>query len=320
MIKILKATEKNIKKAADIIKKGGIVAFPTETVYGLGANVFDENAVLKIFETKKRPHFDPLIVHISKTEQLKLLAEKIPSKLIKITETFWPGPLTLIFKKNKKVPDTVTAGLPTVAVRIPSNKIALKLIEYSATPICAPSANKFTKTSPTTPQHIIKQFNYGIDLILDGGKTEFGIESTIIKYENNKFYLLRPGAIEIEKIEEVIKTKILKPNFKKIEASGQFKKHYSPEHRVVIVRDESKIRDNLTSAYIAFNKKPQKKYKIVKILSPSSNLKEAAHNLFTFFHELDSKKIKKIYVELLPETGLGIAINDRIRKASGKEE
>ncbi|MEW6013158.1 MAG: L-threonylcarbamoyladenylate synthase [Elusimicrobiota bacterium] len=316
-MRILKPTEKNIKLCAKAIKKGEVVAFPTETVYGLGADVFNKESVAKIFEIKKRPKFDPLIVHISDRSQLKILVKKIPSKIKILIDKFWPGPLTLVMEKKKNVPDIVTSALNTVAVRMPNNEIALKLIKYSKTPIAAPSANKFTRISPTTAFHITRQFENEIPFILDGGKTDFGVESTIIKYEKKRFYLLRKGAISKEEIEKAIKDKVIDKKSKKIDAPGQFKKHYAPLAKVIIIKDDSNIKEDLKAGYIAFCKKPKKKFKMVKVLSFKKDLKEAASNLFDFFHQFEEKGIKKIYVEKISEKGLGAAIMDRIKKAAG---
>lgn len=192
-----------IKKAAAIIKNGGVVAFPTETVYGLGAATFNPHAVARIFEIKERPGFDPLIVHISKMEDLDLLCDKVDEGLTRLAERFWPGPLTIVIPKKDTVPDILTAGLSTVAVRMPDHPVAIKLIELSGTPIAAPSANKFGMLSPTEPQHVRNKLK-GIDYILEGGKTTIGLESTVIELTPEGFKLLRPGAISITEIEGII--------------------------------------------------------------------------------------------------------------------
>jgi len=316
---ILKATDKNIEKAARIIKNGGIVVFPTETVYGLGADVFNKKAIAKIFEIKERPHFDPLIVHIADKKQLKILSYKIPKKVEKLSEIFWPGPLTIVINKRKSVHDIVTAGLKTVAIRMPANKIALKLIKKAGVPIAAPSANKFTRISPTKAIHVYKQLGNLPDIILDGGKTKIGIESTILKYENGKFYLLRLGGLPIEEIEKKAKIKIYKQKNNNIESPGQFKKHYAPQKETIIVKENQPIKSDLKAAYIGFRKLPLQKFAIEKILSKNGDLKEASANLFDYLHIAEnSKKVKKIYIEMAPEIGLGKAINDRIKRAANK--
>ncbi len=314
---ILKASPKSILKAAKILKSGGVVAFPTETVYGLGANAFNSEAVAKIFEIKERPNFDPLIVHVSKKNQLSLIAESIPKKVKKLIDKFWPGPLTIILKKKKKLPDIVTGGLDTVAVRMPSSKIALELIKKSGCPIAAPSANKFSRVSPVRASHVVNQLGRGPDLIIDGGKTIHGVESTIIAFEKGVFYLLRPGAIGLEEIEEKTGFKVKVKKTGKLQAPGQLKKHYAPKANLSIINGGEKIDAN--SAYIAFKKRPYCKCKVVKILSPKGDLKEAAANLFDFFHFIERSKIKKIYIEKVPHIGLGLAINDRIMRAATKK-
>ena len=317
MIEVLKPTDKNIKKAAQSIKNGGIVAFPTETVYGLGASIYNKNAILKIFELKERPRFDPLIVHISSFIELEKIVKKVPKRIYKLIEKFWPGPLTVVLKKRKIISDIITSGLDSVAVRMPKNDIALKLIKCS-TPIAAPSANKFTRVSPTKVEHIVKQFINGIDYVIDGGKTDLGIESTIIKYDDGSFYLLRKGSLPIEEIEDIISEKLKIP-FTKINSPGVFKKHYSPLSRVIIVSNPCNIKDDLYGAYIAFSKKPKgKKFKIVKVLSKKGDMYEAASNLFDYFHQLEDMGVKRIYIEKVEEKGLGAAIMDRIKRASGK--
>lgn len=316
---LLKPTEENIKLAAKAIRNGGIVAFPTETVYGLGADALNPLSVSKIFEVKERPEFDPLIVHIYNFNQLELIAKSIPKKLSILIENLWPGPLTIVVEKTSIVPEIVTSGLRTVAIRMPENQIALKLIKYSNTPIAAPSANKFTRVSPTRVEHILKQFkDEEINYIIDGGKTNFGIESTIVKYIDNKFYILRKGSISKEEIEDIIKEKVLYYKQEDIEAPGNFKKHYAPKAKLKIVDENMKIKDDPEAGYIAFCKPPISKFKVVKILSPTKNLREAAANLFEYFHQMEDMKIKKIYVEKIEEKGIGEAIMDRIRKASGK--
>ncbi|MCX7905581.1 MAG: L-threonylcarbamoyladenylate synthase, partial [Elusimicrobiales bacterium] len=223
---IIKATKSNIEKCAKLIKKGELVAFPTETVYGLGGCVFNEKAIKKIFKLKQRPYNDPLIVHISSYKQLKEIAY-VDKKILSFLKKIWPSPLTIILPKKNVIPDIVTSKLNTVAVRYPQNKIALSLIKLSKTPIAAPSANKFSRLSPTTPQHVFKYFP--TIPILDGGKTVHGIESTVIKIENDILYILRYGAVTVEKLKKIWKGKIKKYNNKNKKLSpGMLKKHYSP--------------------------------------------------------------------------------------------
>jgi L-threonylcarbamoyladenylate synthase len=313
---VLKPTIKNIKLCSNIINHGDVVAFPTETVYGLGADVFNENAVIKIFEIKKRPRFDPLIVHISDISDIDKIAHKPPERIKKLFKKFWPGPLTVILKKKNSVPDVVTAGLDTVAVRMPSNSIAFQLIKTSKTPIAAPSANRFTRLSPTRAEHVLKQLGSNI-FVLDGGKTVYGVESTIIKYERGNIYLLRPGALSPEKIEKEFGKKLLMPVAGKIESPGQFKKHYSPAKKLIIVRDEDEIKISEDAGYISFKDRPLKKYRFSAVLSEKGDLYEAASNLFDILNKAEDASIKKIYVQRVPLNGIGFAIMDRLKRAEG---
>lgn len=319
-----KRLESEINIAAKIIKNGGIVAFPTETVYGLGADAFNVNAIKKIYEVKERPFSDPLIVHICKREQIEDLCERINNKIIKLIDKFWPGPLTIVVKKNPLLPDIVTAGKDTVAIRMPENKIALEFIKQCGTPIAAPSANKFGRLSPTTAQHVKKQLGKSVDFIIDGGRCLVGLESTIVDMSSKKISILRSGVITAEDIEKVIgeKVNIAKTHRDKI-FPGSFTRHYSPKAQVVFFeKNKLKNFDIRTSGFIFFNTPgsfssiiPKDK---IKILSPKKNLKEAASNLYFFLHELDEKGVEKIFVEKIKKIGIGIAIMDRVEKASGK--
>jgi L-threonylcarbamoyladenylate synthase len=319
-IKILKSNEQSIKKAAEIIKKGGLVIFPTETVYGLGADAFNEKAVAKIFEVKKRPKFDPIIVHIADINSLKLLATNIPPVALKLIEKFWPGPLTIVIPKRKGVPDIVTAGLPTVAVRMPSHPVALKLIKNSQTPIAAPSANIFGKLSPTEPSHIIKEFKNSVDLIIDNGKTPIGVESTVISFLD-KPVILRPGGVTIEEIEKVIGKVEIKNTSENPISPGQFKTHYAPNKKLKIINSLSDLKNikKENAGFLAFKKRKNiKGFKKIEFLSKNGNLNEAACNLFSALHKLQNSDVDIIYVETVPQKGLGLAIMDRLKKAETK--
>lgn len=316
-MQILKATSSAVKKGAEIIKKGGLVAFPTETVYGLGASVFNSYSIAKIFEVKNRPYFDPLIVHISDFSQLNLLVLKVNPKAKKLMKKFWPGPLTIILPKSKIVPDIVTAGLKTVAIRMPSHPVAQALIQASEVPIAAPSANPFGYLSPTTAQHVKNQLAGKIELILDGGKCNLGIESTVIYVKNNEASVLRYGAIPLEDIEKVIGkvTKLGKRTVKL--APGLLPKHYSPRTPLKILTKQSIIHKGQKIGLLAF-RTPQNTmgYKAVEVLSRNGNLIQAAANLFDCLHRLDSLGLDFIYAEKIKAVGLGRAIMDRLRKAS----
>jgi len=314
----VKATPETIARAAGIIKAGGIVSFPTETVYGLGADALNPSAVAGIFEAKKRPFFDPLIVHIADISTLDKLCLNIDRRAEKLTGKFWPGPLTLVLEKKDIVPDLVTSGLNTVAVRIPSHPVALALIKASGTPIAAPSANRFGCLSPTTARHVESQLNNDIDMILDGGPCSVGIESTIIKIDSSGLYLLRSGGIALEEIEDCAGEKVLIKNAGDIpEAPGQLPWHYSPEKRIIITG--SAPADDIRGGFLYFTTPLQKSpAERTLILSQKGDLKEAAANLFSHLHTLDSMDIDTIYAEPLPYNGLGAAIMDRLEKASKK--
>ncbi|MFH1000324.1 MAG: L-threonylcarbamoyladenylate synthase [Bacteroidota bacterium] len=306
-----------IQTAAEIIKKGGLVAFPTETVYGLGANALNPEAVARIFEMKERPSFDPLIVHISNLECLKLLCRSVDSRVYLLAEKFWPGPLTVVMPKSDAVHDIVTSGLESVAIRMPDHPIALQLIKASGNPIAAPSANKFGKLSPTKAAHVKKQLP-NVDYILDGGDTSVGIESTVIALTDAGFQILRPGIITKEEIEAVIPfdgNLIL--DEMKPEAPGLLKSHYSPAKPMLILEEGVSIPKAKKIGYLAFQEiRLSVDYQILEVLSKSGDLKEAALNLFGALHRLEEADIDLILVEPIPENGIGIAIMDRLRKAA----
>jgi L-threonylcarbamoyladenylate synthase len=315
---IVKATEINIKKAAQIIRSGGLVAFPTETVYGLGADALNPSAAAGIFEAKKRPFFDPLIVHIADISGVEKIAKNTDKKAQSLMERFWPGPLTIVLEKTDIVPDIVTSGLPTVAVRMPSHSAARDLIHFAGTPIAAPSANRFGCLSPTTADHVYTQLGESVDMILDGGQCSVGIESTIVKLMNNRIYLLRHGGTAPEEIEDFMgETIIIEKAHNLPEAPGQLPYHYSPEKRVVLV-DKIIPRDE-NYGYLFF-RKPATPFpsERSRILSDKGDIREAAANLFSHLHWLDLQEIDTIYAERIEGSGLGAAIMDRLKKASMK--
>jgi len=312
--------EKQIEIAAQIIRSGGLVAFPTETVYGLGANALNPIAVAKIFELKERPSFDPLIVHIASVDDLKTLTKNADRNVIRLAEKFWPGPLTIVLPKSKLVPDIVTSGLDTVGIRMPDNEIALKLIRVANCPIAAPSANKFGNLSPVSAEHVRKQLP-NVDYILDGGNTSVGIESTIVSIEANVCTLLRPGVITISDIENALPNTFIfnaeKPD--KLIAPGLLKSHYSPVKPLYII-DKKMIQIPALSGLILHGKNDfiLTASKII-YTSQTFNHLEIAANLFSALHAMeDDENIKQIFIEPVPELGLGLAIMDRIKKAAYK--
>lgn len=307
-----------ILKAAEIIKNGGIVAFPTETVYGLGASVFCPQAVVRIFEVKKRPRFDPLIVHIAKHNDIYRLCKNVDARVERLIEKFWPGPLTMVLQKNDIVPDVVTAGLDTVAIRMPANSIALELIKESGVPIAAPSANPFGYLSPTTADHVFEQIGESVDLIIDGGRTLLGVESTVLDMTSEPT-ILRPGGLPLEEIESVIGTVKTIVKTKVIKSPGQFSKHYAPKIPLKIIKNSStEFPPNKKIGLLAFKPwQDTSHFAKVEVLSQTGDLREAAANFFESLHNLEKAGLDLIYAEPVPEYGLGRAIMDRLRKAEG---
>ncbi len=327
-----------IKTAASVIKSGGLVAFPTETVYGLGGDAFDPEAASRIYGAKGRPSDNPLIVHISKTEDVYALAEEVPEKAVALAEEFWPGPLTMIFKKKKCVPETVTGGLDTVAVRLPSDITARRLIAESGTYIAAPSANLSGRPSPTRAEHVINDLSGRIDMIIDGGNIEIGLESTIVDMTENIPVILRPGYITTEMLQEVIGEVRLDRALMtgvgrdvKPKAPGMKYRHYAPKAELTIVEGE---RDRVLEAingYIA--QASEKKLKTgvmytssdggkinadVKIsLGETGDNGEIARNLFAALRSFDDENVDVIYSEAFSEKGFGQAVMNRLLKAAG---
>jgi L-threonylcarbamoyladenylate synthase len=310
---------RTILRAAEIIKEGGIVAFPTETVYGLGADAFNPLAVARIFEVKRRPYFDPLIVHVANPSDVRKLAKEIPSNAKKLTESFWPGPLTIVLLKEEDIPDIVTAGLPTVAIRMPNHPMALSLIKESKCPIAAPSANPFGYLSPTTAEHVRDQLGDQVDLILDGGPCPVGIESTILSFLEEKPRLLRPGGVSLEEIESIIGKVEISPIEDRPSAPGMLPRHYAPRTPIVLDWDEKNldIYKNKKIGLLAFQEtKNHLKFHSVEVLSKKGDIREAAANLFAAIRRLDALNLDLIVAEPIPEIGLGRAIMDRLRRAS----
>ncbi|MBU4311973.1 MAG: threonylcarbamoyl-AMP synthase [Candidatus Omnitrophica bacterium] len=322
-----------IKTAAETIKGGGLVAFPTETVYGLGADAFNPKAVAKIFEAKKRPLEDPLIVHIAQKEDLYKLAEDIPDMALRLADEFWPGPLTFVFKKSDMVLDVITAGLDTVAIRMPANEIALNLIKESKAPIAAPSANLFGRPSPTTAQHVLEDLDGRIDVIIDGGKTTVGVESTVLDLTQDVPSILRPGGVSIERLRQIIKdVRSYKPG--KILSPGMYPRHYSPKAKLLLVKGNGKVNVekirnlalefNLQGYRIGIMVKEENKDKYngfnIKLLGSEHDLPACAANLFFVLREFDKQGADVIIAENVREEGLGLAIMDRLRKAAGSKK
>ncbi len=319
-MKLVKATRESIKKAAAILRAGGVVAFPTETVYGLGADGLNPVACARIFEIKGRPRFDPLILHECSAARARKLFSKVPAPALKLMRKFWPGPLTLVLPKAGAVPSIVTSGLATVAVRVPGNLHALALIKAAGRPIAAPSANSFGRLSPTTAAHVKKQLGSGPDLILDGGGTRIGVESTIVTFKGGRPVLLRPGGLPLEEIEKIAGPFVRpgKNGGKAPQAPGCLKKHYAPRARLLVIEPGRRVKASANAAYLAFSERPAGKFRAVRVLSRSGDLREAAANLFSALHRLEGSGAKLIYAERVPPRGLGRAIMDRLRRASAE--
>ena len=327
-----------IRKAADILKRGGLVAFPTETVYGLGGNGLDALAGKKIYEAKGRPSDNPLILHISDISMLSRIVSEIPKKAYAIMEKFWPGPLTLIFPKADIVPYEITGGLETVAVRFPSHKIAQLLIKEADLPIAGPSANSSGKPSPTRASHVMYDLSGRIDMILDAGATEVGLESTILDITSEVPVLLRPGAITREMIEEVIgKIEVdpavfLKPSKDLVpKAPGMKYTHYSPKADITLVRgDLEKVVQKINSLTLEDEKKGVKvgimattqtkdKYKsgTVLVVGDREKPETIGSNLFRILRKFDFLEVDVVYSEVFDESGEGVAIMNRLNKSAG---
>jgi L-threonylcarbamoyladenylate synthase len=305
----------SINEAANILKQGGIVAIPTETVYGLAGNAFNEAAVAKIFAAKERPFFDPLIVHIAELDELENLAAEIPENAKRLAKEFMPGPLTLVLPKKENVPNLTTGGLSTVAVRMPKKQIARGIIKLAGFPLAAPSANMFQHLSPTSAEHVIEQLAGKIDGIVDGGICEVGVESTVVGFENALPVIYRPGAITEEMITECLGIEVLGLGNALCPSPGMLEKHYSPNTSLCLELP-SNVPPNC--GLLVFGKLPENAAHFAKALnlSESENLTEAAANLYGMLHKLDSCGLNKIYASRLPPVGIGVAINDRLTKAA----
>lgn len=327
-----------IEKAAEIIKSGGLVAFPTETVYGLGADGLNAEAVKDIYKAKGRPSDNPLILHISHIDELKPLVKEIPENAVKLAKAFWPGPLTMIFKKSDAVPYATSGGLDTVAVRYPENKVANLLIKTAGTPIAAPSANTSGKPSPTRASHVEYDLKGKIDMIIDGGHCEFGLESTIVDVSGDVPCLLRPGSITLGMLKEVLgevavdKAVVTKLSAGELpKAPGMKYTHYSPSADVVIVRgnventvaeirqlaERSKSEGYRTGILATEETKDKYDGFEVLVMGTRKNPETIGANLFKMLRKCDYHNIEKVYAEGFEETELGLAIMNRLKKAAG---
>jgi L-threonylcarbamoyladenylate synthase len=308
----------NPEQAAKFIMNSDVVAFPTETVYGLGANAFDEAAVQKIYRLKGRPKDNPLIVHISNKKQLNLLASSISGPAEALIKKYFPGPLTVILKKNDIVPDIVTAGLDTVAVRMPSSKIAREFIISCGVPVAAPSANLSGAPSPTEFTHVLEDFGGKVSCILIGPKSRYGLESTVVDYSGDVPQVLRPGIITVEELQKIDKRIKLKKGSSKIKSPGTKYRHYSPKAKVIIVKHPPESKLNKSSAYIGIQTLPPLYRNKLAMYLHCRTMLEYAKSLFSFFRECDMNGIKIIYVQKVDEKGIGLAVMNRLKKAAFK--
>ena len=333
---LLNNTSEDIKKAAEILQNGGLVGMPTETVYGLSANALNPNAVANIFKAKGRPMDNPLIVHISDFKQIAefSLAEEIPQKAKILAEKFWPGPLTIIVKKGKAIPAEVSAGLDTVAIRLPSHNTARNLISTANLPLAAPSANLSGSPSPTSAQHVYDDLNGKIDAIIDGGVSDVGLESTVITLAEEPPRLLRPGGITKEQLEDAIGTIIvdnavlnkLEDNAKAA-SPGMKYKHYAPKANVVLIKSKDNafynfVNDNAdnSTAVICYNEDAQHINAKSFLIGDKKDLEAQAHNLFDILREIDTDDtITKVYARCPKTEGVGMAVYNRLIRAAGFE-
>jgi L-threonylcarbamoyladenylate synthase len=328
-----------VRVAAGIIREGGLVAFPTETVYGLGADALNSKAVVALFEAKKRPMDNPPIIHVKNIDDVYRLAEQVPPKADQLMREFWPGPLTLVFKRSETIPDVTVAGLDTIAVRMPQHAVALALIRESRCPIAAPSANLAGKPSPTSARHVFDDLNGRIDAILDGGSTRIGVESTVLDLSVEPAMVLRPGGTPLEALRRVLGDVKLHPfvaaekelPIEKTRSPGMKHKHYAPNAQVIVVEGAipavlAKVKD-LAASYrlkgvkvgVLATDETLAVYgaDVVKSLGSRFNLAVVAQNLFSLLREFDAEGVDVIIAEGVSTEGLGLAVMNRLRKASG---
>ena len=309
----------DVSEAIKYLQQGEVIGIPTETVYGLAGNALDENAILRIFEVKNRPKFDPLIVHVATLEQARDFVLDFPSNALQLANQFWPGPLTLLLDKKANVPDLLTAGSPRVAIRIPNHPLTLQLLEKLEFPVAAPSANPFGYVSPTTAQHVEDQLGNKIPYILDGGPCAVGLESTIIGFEAEKPIVYRLGGIKLEDLETCVGRVKLNLNLSSNPlAPGMLKTHYAPLKKIIVGKVAELIPkyQHKKIGIISFKEDYNLNGAVQIILSKKGDLNEAAKNLFGALREMDQADIDLIITQRFPEEGLGKAINDRLHRAS----
>jgi L-threonylcarbamoyladenylate synthase len=309
-------TEQQIKEAAALLREGKLVAFPTETVYGLGANALDFLAVARIFEAKGRPRSSPLIVHVSSIEMARNLTAQWPDVAQRLTERFWPGPLTVVVKKQAAIPDIVTAGLPTVGLRMPAHPVALALLREAGIPVAAPSANRFTQLSPTTAEHVRRGLGRRAAYVLDGGPCPVGIESTVLSVAEEPFVVLRPGGVSRSEIEEVVGPIALHEQAitGAHPSPGMHPQHYSPKTPLKLVSGGA-VPESGKGAYLQLRSEPLRE---TAVISMPADPREYAAKLYAVLHELDESGYDWIAVDVPEDTSEWEGVLDRLRRASAR--
>lgn len=323
--------DSEVEEAARILRRGGLVALPTETVYGLGANVYDESAAARVFSVKKRPRFDPLIVHIPDISWMSLLVTEIPFLAKILAEAFWPGPLTLVLPRRPEIPDLAVAGLPTAAVRVPDHEMTRRVLRQAGVPAAAPSANRFGGVSPTTAAHVRQGLGAKVDMIVDGGPCQVGVESTIIGFQEGKPVLLRPGGIPVERIEKTTGVPVIRESSldnvenNRVVSPGRLLRHYSPAKpmRLFAAADEVPVPPPGENWFLLL-RQPREEgtedYLHVEVLSATGDEQEIARRLFAALREAEQSSADLIMAEIGPDQGLGLAVNDRLRRAAAEAE
>lgn len=312
----------DVAQAARLLRDGKLVSFATETVYGLGANALDVHAVARVFAAKNRPHFDPLIVHIADRSWLTRIVKEWPETAERLAARFWPGPLTLVLPKTDLIPDLVTSGLPSVAVRMPAHPLALELLRLADVPIAAPSANLFGQLSPTRAEHVAERLGDQIDYLLDGGPCAVGVESTVLLLESSRAVLLRPGGVALEEIESVIgpvelPARATTSDQTAAQSPGMLPQHYAPRTPLTIVEDLLGVTAPARCGLLTLEPFPEAhRFAAVETLSVSGDLTEAAAKFFAALRRLDAACVEQIVATPFPNRGLGRALNDRLSRAA----
>ena len=311
-----------LAEAAAVLRAGGLVAFGTETVYGLGANALGPAAVAGVFAAKGRPRFDPLIVHLADAAELPTVAAGVPAAARRLTGRFWPGPLTVVLPKTGAVPDLVTAGLPGVAVRVPASAAARRFLAACGVPVCAPSANPFGGVSPTTAAHVLDGLGDAIDAVLDCGPCAVGVESTVVGFEGGRPVVLRVGGVPAGEIEAVlgepveVRTGSADPG-RPLTSPGSLSRHYAPRTPLTLVSDPAAVGDPGRAGLLTFAPHPAADlFAAREALSETGDDREAAANLYAVLRRLDAAGLDRLYAAPVPDAGLGAAINDRLRRAA----